>query len=91
MGNIADVTLAAGVTARPGARRTFMTTSACGVCGKASIDAICVLPRALAGRRTARSSRRMLAALPDRLRAAQRVFRAPAACTPPGSSPPTGS
>src|SRR5215813_8234086 len=26
MGNIADVTLAAGVTARPGARRTFMTT-----------------------------------------------------------------
>ena len=30
MGNIAEVTLAAGVELAPGARRNFMTTSACG-------------------------------------------------------------
>src|SRR5499427_3984304 len=41
MGNIADVTLAAGVTIGAGARRNFLTTSACGVCGKASIADIC--------------------------------------------------
>ena len=32
-GNIADVSLAPGVTVTPAARRNFMTTSACGVCG----------------------------------------------------------
>jgi FdhD protein len=74
MGNIADVTLAAGVTAGPGARRTFMTTSACGLCGKASIADLCVLPSApLAGDNT-QFAPEMLATLPDRLRGAQRVF-----------------
>jgi FdhD protein len=74
MGNIADVTLAAGVTVGPGARRNFMTTSACGVCGKASIADICVLPQApLAGDPT-RFAPEMLATLPDRLLEAQRVF-----------------
>src|SRR5215471_21112958 len=43
LGNIVDVTLAPGVLVTPGARRNFMTTSACGVCGKASIEDICVL------------------------------------------------
>ena len=33
MGNIADVTLAPGVIVTPGARRSFLTTSACGICG----------------------------------------------------------
>src|SRR5580704_7598596 len=46
LGNIADVTLAAGITVAPSARRNFLTTSACGVCGKASIADICVLPHA---------------------------------------------
>src|SRR5215469_16834188 len=32
LGNIADVTLTAGVSVPAGARRNFMTTSACGVC-----------------------------------------------------------
>ena len=74
LGNIADVTLAAGVTVAPGARRNFLTTSACGVCGKASIQDICVLPHpALAGD-AARFAPAMLAELPGRLRDAQRVF-----------------
>jgi len=74
MGNIADVTLAAGVTIGPGARRNFLTTSACGVCGKASIADICVLPQAPLAADPARFAPEMLATLPDRLRDAQRVF-----------------
>jgi FdhD protein len=74
MGNIADVTLAAGVTVAPGARRNFLTTSACGVCGKASIHDICVLPHAALADDPARFAPAALATLPDRLRAAQRVF-----------------
>jgi FdhD protein len=74
LGNIADVTLAAGVTVPPGARRTFLTTSACGVCGKASIHEICVLPQAALAGDPARFEPAMLALLPERLREAQRVF-----------------
>ena len=74
MGNIADVTLAPGVTVTPGARRNFLTTSACGVCGKTSIEDICVLPHAPLAADPARFAPEMLAALPDRLRDAQRVF-----------------
>ena len=77
IGNIVDVALApgvAGVAAVAGARRSFMTTSACGVCGKTSIDDICVLPRApLSGEDTVFTPG-MLASLPGRLREAQRVF-----------------
>ena len=75
LGNIAeDVTLSPGVTVTPGARRNFLTTSACGICGKASIEDICVLPHAPLAAETARFAPDMLAALPDRLRGAQRVF-----------------
>jgi FdhD protein len=74
MGNIADVTLAAGVTVTPGARRNFLTTSACGICGKTSIEDIGVLPHAPLATDPARFAPEMLAGLPDRLRDAQRVF-----------------
>jgi FdhD protein len=74
MGNIADVILAPGVTIEPGARRNFMTTSACGICGKASIADICVLPHAPLAADPARFTPETLATLPDRLRDAQRVF-----------------
>ena len=36
IGNIVDVELREGLAVRPSARRNFLTTSACGVCGKAS-------------------------------------------------------
>jgi len=74
LGNIADVTLAAGVAVTPGARRSFLTTSACGVCGKASIQDLCVLPQAALAGDPARFVPARLAMLPERLRDAQRVF-----------------
>jgi FdhD protein len=53
--------------------RHFLTSSACGVCGKASFDALrirgCAVERGGAGLRA-----ELIRALPDRLRAAQSVF-----------------
>jgi FdhD protein len=74
LGNIADVRLAPGVAVSAGARRNFMTTSACGVCGKTSIEDICVLPKSALADDQTRFSPAVLAMLPDRLREAQRVF-----------------
>ena len=74
--NVVDVVLAPGVP-EPATdpSRNFYTTSSCGVCGKASIDAVRTRsPLRLS--RTTRSPCRptLLAELPDRLRAAQRGF-----------------
>lgn len=74
LGNIADVTLAAGVSVPAGARRSFLTTSACGVCGKTSIHDICVLPQAAVAADPVGVTPEVLALLPGRLREAQRVF-----------------
>lgn len=74
LGNIVDVTLAAGVSLPARARRSFLTTSACGVCGKASVDDICLQPRFPVAGDPARVSPDVLAGLPDRLRDRQRVF-----------------
>jgi FdhD protein len=71
--NVAAVTPRPGAALKP-ANRTFVTTSACGVCGKDSIEAIRVRSRFdLTGDRTTIPAR-TLAVLPDRLRQAQRVF-----------------
>jgi FdhD protein len=51
-----------------------MTTSACGVCGKTSIQDICVLPHAALAADQARFDPTVLACLPARLRDVQRVF-----------------
>ena len=56
------------------ARRNFLTTSACGVCGKESIDAIRVRSRYQPAADPVEVSPGVLAALPGRLREAQRVF-----------------
>jgi len=74
MGNIVDVTLAPGVSIPAGARRSFLTTSACGLCGKASIHDICLLPPTAVAADVAQVSPAVLAVLPDQLREAQRVF-----------------
>jgi FdhD protein len=74
-GNVAEVTLADPAAVEDEAvRRNFLTTSACGVCGKASIDAIRVRSHYDVAADPARVAPGLLALLPDRLREAQRVF-----------------
>jgi FdhD protein len=74
LGNIADVTLRPGLELRPELRRNFLTTSACGVCGKTSIAELAVTsPYGLFSDQV-RVTPALLAALPDALRDAQRVF-----------------
>jgi FdhD protein len=63
-----------GVNGGQSAARNFLTTSACGVCGKDSIDAIRVRSAFDVAADPVRVSPAVLAALPDRLREAQRVF-----------------
>lgn len=73
--NVVDVALAPHVPApQTDPSRNFYTTSSCGVCGKASIDAIRVRSRYDLREDTCAVPATMLAALPDRLRAAQRIF-----------------
>ncbi len=73
--NVVDVVLGPDVPAPvTDPSRNFYTTSSCGVCGKASIDAIrtrSIFP--VADDRTPVSPR-VLASLPDRLRERQRAF-----------------
>ncbi|HEX9064515.1 MAG TPA: formate dehydrogenase accessory sulfurtransferase FdhD [Streptosporangiaceae bacterium] len=73
-GNIVDVDLRPGLAAEPALRRNFMTTSACGVCGKASTDELFVAATWDITEDQARVPASMLAALPQALRDAQRVF-----------------
>ncbi|HET7406232.1 MAG TPA: formate dehydrogenase accessory sulfurtransferase FdhD [Mycobacteriales bacterium] len=73
--NVLDVALADGV-ALPDLtlERNFYATSSCGVCGKASIDALEVTAAWPIASDDLSVDAAVLAALPDRLRAAQRVF-----------------
>jgi FdhD protein len=73
--NVIDVTLAAGVSPpAPGAFRATYTSSACGVCGKASIDALRTISAYDVRLDAVRLSPAVVTALPQRLRAAQRLF-----------------
>ncbi|MFK3979346.1 formate dehydrogenase accessory sulfurtransferase FdhD [Micromonospora sp. NPDC050397] len=73
--NVVDVVLAAGVPAPdPSLERNFYTTSSCGLCGKASLDAVRTTAAWSVAEDPLRVDPDLIAALPDRLRAAQRVF-----------------
>ncbi len=73
--NVLDVELAAGIGAPgTGAARNFYTTSACGVCGKTSLDAVRLHTRFSPAADPITVTPPTLATLPDTLRAAQRVF-----------------
>ncbi len=74
VGNIADVVLRPGLAVRPELRRSFLTSSACGVCGKASIEDLHVPGRFDLFQDQVRVTAAVLAGLPDVLRDAQRVF-----------------
>ena len=73
--NVVDVTLAPGVTApdTSAARRSYITSS-CGICGKASIEAITTKSRYAVERDRAQVDPRVLATMPETLRAHQKVF-----------------
>ena len=58
----------------PTISRNFYTSSSCGVCGKASIDAVRVRSAFDVSADDVTVGAGLLAALPDRLRAAQKVF-----------------
>lgn len=73
--NVVDVRLAAGVVVPDiSLERNVYTTSSCGLCGKASLDAVRTTTRWPVGDGGMRLAPGVLAVLPDRLRAGQRVF-----------------
>ncbi|MQA77009.1 MAG: formate dehydrogenase accessory sulfurtransferase FdhD [Streptosporangiales bacterium] len=73
--NVVDATLSEG-TAAPSldVTRNFYTTSSCGICGKASLDAVRVAQPYDVSTDPLHPSVATVVALPDRLREAQRVF-----------------
>jgi FdhD protein len=73
--NVLDVGLAGHVPPpQTGVERNFYTTSSCGVCGKASLDAVKLRTRYPPAADPVVVTPATLAALPDRLRTRQRVF-----------------
>ena len=70
--NVVEVTLTR--PAPPRAARNFYMTSSCGICGKASIDAVRTASRHDVRDDPLRLSPALLTALPERLRDAQKVF-----------------
>ena len=72
--NVAAVSMRDGASLAMQPSRHFLTTSACGVCGKDSIEAIRVRSRFDVAADSVRVPGAVLAGLPDRLRAAQRIF-----------------
>jgi FdhD protein len=73
--NVLDVTLGQAATAPDTSlQRNFYTTSSCGLCGKASLDAVRTSAAWEVRDDPLRTSTETLALLPDRLRDAQRVF-----------------
>jgi len=73
--NVLDVTLAPGVRPPdPDLARAFYTTSSCGLCGKASIDAVETVSAYDVSSDEAAVDAATLTGLPDALRARQEVF-----------------
>jgi len=72
---VVDAVLAAGVPAPdPSVERSFYTSSSCGICGKASLEAVRTASSYGVRDAPLRVSAEVLAGLPETLRAAQRVF-----------------
>ncbi|PPK69037.1 formate dehydrogenase accessory sulfurtransferase FdhD [Actinokineospora auranticolor] len=73
--NVLDVALAEGVPApEVGVERNFYTTSSCGVCGKAALDAVRLKTRYSPAGDSSRVSVGTLSGLPDELQEKQKVF-----------------
>ncbi|GJF08951.1 sulfurtransferase FdhD [Mycolicibacterium cyprinidarum] len=75
--NVLDVTLGPDVpTPDVDPTRNFYTTSSCGVCGKASLEAVRLISKYCPGDDPSTISAQTLSALPDKLRDGQKVFAA---------------
>jgi FdhD protein len=73
--NVLDITLASTVpTPDLDVTRNFYTTSSCGVCGKASLDAVRLTSRYHPGDQPLAIAAHVLTGLPKQLRSAQKVF-----------------
>ena len=73
--NVLDVLLAHGVPLPDvSVERNFYTTSSCGLCGKASLEAVRTISRWRVDRDPLRLNAATISSLPEKLRAAQRVF-----------------
>lgn len=73
--NVLDVLLADGVPVPdPSLERNFYMTSSCGVCGKASLESVRTISKWGVDQDPVRLTAATIATLPDKLRAAQRVF-----------------
>ncbi|MFI5623417.1 formate dehydrogenase accessory sulfurtransferase FdhD [Nocardioides sp. NPDC051685] len=73
--NVVDVGLAAHVPPPDASlERSFYTTSSCGLCGKASLEAVSTSSAWSVAEDTLRVTPELLAVLPERLREAQSVF-----------------
>lgn len=73
--NVVRVELAEGVAVDlHRLERHFYTSSSCGVCGKASLDAVAIQGKFDIGKNEFKVSRRMLGSLPGTLRSDQAVF-----------------
>ena len=73
--NVLDVTLGPGVAAPdPSLERSFYTTSSCGLCGKASIEAVRTQSAFEVRGDRLQVDSELLTTLPQRLRAGQAVF-----------------
>ena len=88
--NVLDVTLAPGVPMPDiDVTRNFYTTSSCGVCGKASIDAIRTISRHSPATTRPSSPPRRCPRCPTNSAARSGYSPAPAGCTAPRCSTPT--
>ncbi|MFC3491681.1 formate dehydrogenase accessory sulfurtransferase FdhD [Glycomyces rhizosphaerae] len=73
--NLLDIALAAGVAAPPkSAKRNTTVTSACGVCGKDSLEDVRTKAAWSVAEDDTMVSAEVLASLPDRLRQSQKIF-----------------
>ncbi len=88
--NVVDVTLAPGVPVPTEAVRSFVTSSACGVCGTASIEALRRTGRYAVATDATHVDPALLATFPARLRERQRVFERTGGLHAAGLFTPTG-
>ncbi|HEV7852346.1 MAG TPA: formate dehydrogenase accessory sulfurtransferase FdhD [Mycobacterium sp.] len=73
--NVLDATLSPGVEMpQLDISRNFYTTSSCGVCGKASLDAVRTISRYSPGDDASQVKAKTLSSMPEQLRAGQKVF-----------------